>query len=84
MALGESATPMGHGLELRGWWLLGGLTEIAIASEELVISYYPNNLVLVDGERAIFHAKMRCTFLHKLSIFYFPSPFCIKVTPIYL
>lgn len=58
---GECASPTRHGLGVKGCWLLAKHMRPVFVSERLVISFCPNNFLVVGGERATSHAKTKYT-----------------------
>jgi hypothetical protein len=55
------------------WWLLENLLMITPVSAKPVIFCYPNNVLLVAGERVIFHVKTRLDACTVKYLFPFPT-----------
>lgn len=89
MVLGVFVSLMVPGLGLWGSLHQGKATTIVLVSVKLVIFCYPNSSLLVVGERATIHAKIRSVFvavaLSFLSLIYrtlihrFFSPYLISI-----
>ena len=62
---GQFASHMQHGLGSKDWLLLEKTMTTVQAFVKHATFYYLNNLPLVAGERAIFHAEIRFEFRKK-------------------